>query len=358
MANNQAPNQISPEPVEFSDGFSLAYNTVEKWAIGFYGILPNLVVGILFLCVFSILSYAIARIIRGYFERKERIDLGNILSDLGFWALIIFGALISLTIIMPSLKPADLLASLGIGSIAIGFAFKEILQNWFAGLLILLRMPFRRGDQIQVLEAEGTVMRIEPRATIIRTYDGRDIVVPNTMVFTNMVVVNTSQPQRRVEMDLTVGYDYEVRHITQIIQMALLNIEEILDDPAPQVMCWELGSTSLGIKLRWWIDSERSEEVISRARAVQAIKEAFEANDIDPTDPQLIYYQSANKLPVEDNSDEKQKNSYPRTQNLNTAEIKAPPLPPPDFKASSSDPESETAKMDARSKTMLSDDTL
>jgi len=354
MADNKTP-QTTPEQMDFTGGFSLAYDKVESWATGFYAMLPNLVVGIIFLCVFSILSYAVAHLIRKYFERKERIDLGNILSDLGFWGFIILGALVSLTIIMPSLKPADLLASLGIGSIAIGFAFKEILQNWLAGLLILLRMPFRRGDQINVLDAEGTVMRIEPRATIIRTYDGRDIVVPNTTIFTNMVVVNTSQPQRRVEMDLTVGYDYEVRHITQIIQMALTNIEEILSDPEPQVMCWELGSTSLGIKLRWWIDSERSEEVISRARAVQAIKEAFEANDIDPTDPQLIYYQSANKLPVDGNDDEKS-TPQPRNKNIKSDKIKASPLPPPDFKASSSDPESDTAKMDSKSKTMLSED--
>lgn len=335
---------------DFIDGFSLAFDTVRSWGIGFYGVLPNIIVGFAFLVIFTILSYAISRFIRRYFERKSRIDLGNILGDLGFWAFVILGALISLTIIMPSLRPADLLASLGIGSIAAGFAFKEILQNWLAGLLILLRMPFRRGDQIQVLEAEGTVMRIEPRATIVRTYDGRDMVIPNTMIFNNMVLVHTSQPQRRVEMDLTVGYDYEVRMITEVIQTALINIEEILADPKPQVMCWELGATSLGIKIRWWIDSERSEEVISRARAVQAIKEAFEANEIDPTDPQLIYYQSANKLPV-DNEGAENQSALPR-KGPDRKRIKAGP-PPPSFTASTLDPESEAVKVDPKSKTML-----
>src|SRR5690606_4731416 len=68
-------------------------------------------------------------------------------------------------------------------------------------------------------------------------------------------------------------------------------IEEVLTDPPPQILCWELGATSLGVRVRWWIDSERAQEIVSRARVVQAIKEAFDANDIDPTDPQLIYYQ-------------------------------------------------------------------
>lgn len=343
------------DQIQFKDGFSVAWGTVQSWFVDFYAILPNIVVGIIFLFIFTILSYAISRFIRTYFERKQRIDLGNILSDLGFWLLVILGAAISLTIIMPSVKPGNLVASLGIGSIAAGFAFKEILQNWLSGLLILLRMPFRRGDQISVLDAEGTVMRIEPRATILRTYDGRDLVIPNTMVFSNMVMVHTSQPQRRVEMDLTVGYDYEVRHITQIIQTALKDIEEILDEPAPQVMCWELGSTSLGIKLRWWIDSERSEEVISRARAVQAIKEAFEANDIDPTDPQLIYYKNAGGLSPEDSAGDKKTNKEEPSRlqrQPKSKTIKAPP-PPPDFKASAADPESDTIKSDPKSKTLL-----
>lgn len=345
-----ASADTTPTNAKFGDGVSLAWGTVREWAVDFYSLLPNIVVGIVFLFVFTILSYAVSRFIRSYFERKERIDLGNILSDLGFWLLVILGAGISLTIIMPSVKPGNLVASLGIGSIAAGFAFKEILQNWLSGLLILLRMPFRRGDQISVLDAEGTVMRIEPRATILRTYDGRDMVIPNTMVFSNIVLVHTSQKTRRVEMDLTVGYDYEVRHITQIIQTALLDIDEILDEPFPQVMCWELGSTSLGIKLRWWIDSERSEEVISRARAVQAIKEAFEANDIDPTDPQLIYYKSAGALPTAEGGNKdgaKTKAAKPKKK-----AIKAPP-PPPDFKAGSTDPESETIKQDSKSKTLL-----
>jgi len=339
---------VNTETTNLKEGFSLAWGTVEGWAAGFYALLPNIVVGILFLFIFILLSYSISRFIRSYFERKDRIDLGNILSDLGFWLLFILGSGIALTIIMPSVKPGNLVASFGIGSIAAGFAFKEILQNWLAGLLILLRMPFRRGDQISVLEAEGTVIRIEPRATILRTYNGRDMVIPNTMVFSNIVTVHTSQETRRMEMDLTVGYDYEVRLITEIIQTALIDIDEILDDPVPQVMCWELGSTSLGIKLRWWINSERSKEVIARARAVQAIKEAFEANGIDPTDPQLIYYKHASALPYEQSATE-----APRTAHTSAKQKVIAPPPPPDFKAGSSDPESETIKLDAKSKTLL-----
>ncbi len=153
-----------------NSGLSLALSTIQGWSVDFYERLPNLIVGIVILFLVALIAYALSRAINGYFNRRGRNDLGKLLADFGFWAMIVFGALLALTIIIPSVKPADMLASLGIGSLAFGFAFKDILQNWLSGLLILLRMPFRRGDQITVEGAEGTVQRIEPRATIIRTY--------------------------------------------------------------------------------------------------------------------------------------------------------------------------------------------
>lgn len=336
------------EESQIASGLSLTYDTIKGWGADFYALLPNLIVGCVVLLLFTIVAFIVNKAIRSYFTRNERIDLGNILAGFGFWGFVSLGVLIALTVIMPSLQPADLLASLGIGSLAVGFAFKDILQNWLAGLLILLRLPFRRGDQIKVGDAEGTVRRIEPRATIIRTYDGRDIVIPNTLIYTDKVTVHTSQPTRRTGIDITVGYDYNIRVITQIIQNALSPIKEILKDPEPQVLCWDLGSTSLGIKIRWWIDSERSDEVISRARAVQAIKEAFEANDIDPTDPQLVYYQSVDK-PTSSTSSKKQKPIETSTETL----VEGPP--PPVFEMSADDPETFDPKLEDKKDTLLAD---
>ncbi len=313
----------------FVGGFSLAWETVNNWVESFYKLLPNMAAGLFIFTLFIILAFLCRLVMRSYFARRERIDLGKILSTLGFWFFTLLGLGIALTIIMPSLEPGNLVASLGVGSIALGFVFKEIFQNWFAGLLILLRLPFRRGDQITVGDAEGTVVRIDPRATILRTYDNRDIVVPNNTIYQTNVIVHTSQETLRVELDLTVGYNYDIRVITKIIQNSLQQVEEILKDPAPQVLCWDLGSTSLGIKARWWVKSGRSNVNISRARAVQAIKEAFDANDIDPTDPQLIYYHEAHDGDeIMDDRDEPVKSEH---------NVKQGP-PPPEFETAAIGP--------------------
>lgn len=331
-----------------ASGFSLAIDRVNEWSADFVSLIPNMIAGLFLFVIFLIIAFGARFSTVQYFSRRQRIDLGRILSSISFWSFTIFGVVIALTVIMPSLKPGNLVASMGVGSLAIGFVFKDILQNWLSGLLILLRLPFRRGDQIIIEEVEGTVMRIDPRATILRTYDGRDIVVPNSTVYSSNIIINTSQQQRRVELDLTVGYNYDVRVITRIIQNSLEQVEEILRDPAPQVLCWDLGSTSLGMKLRWWIDSERSEEVISRARAVQAIKEAFDANGIDPTDPQLIYYHEVKDGDKELGEDVKP----PVTEHENDVAVGPKP---PEFETSASDPEAEQPKKDRKSETMLTD---
>lgn len=321
------------------DGWALAVEKVNQWGKDFYLLLPNIIVGFVFLLLFIAAAWMIRQAVLTYFFRSNRRDLGRLIGDFVLWAVIVFGILIFLTIVVPSLTPVDILSSLGIGSLAAGFAFKDILQNWLSGLLILLRAPFRRGDQIRVKDVEGTVQAIEPRATIIRTYDGRDIIIPNTTIYIEMVLIQTSQPTRRIEIDFTVGYAYKIRHITDIIMEAISPIDEILKDPPPQILCSELGSTSLGVTLRWWIASARSNEVISRSRVIQAIKEAFEANDIDPTDPQLIYYQRQMRVPPSEMGNPKEDGNEP----------------PPEVTVSAADPEASKPKLDDRKKTMLPD---
>ena len=105
---------------QMTDGFTLALEKVQGWATGFYSILPNILVGLVILLIFTVFAYTISKAITAYFKRRDKIDLGNIVSDIGFWLFMVFGLLVALTIMIPSMNPADLVASFGIGSIAVG----------------------------------------------------------------------------------------------------------------------------------------------------------------------------------------------------------------------------------------------
>ncbi len=152
-------------------------------ADAFLARLPLLVLGVIVFCLFYGASLLANRlIIRA--TRRHRRSLGVVFARLVGAGIILLGFLVGFSIAAPSFQASDLIKILGIGSVAIGFAFQNILQNFLAGLLLLCTEPFRVGDQIRLDNFEGTVEAIETRATTIKTYDGRRVVIPNADLFT------------------------------------------------------------------------------------------------------------------------------------------------------------------------------
>jgi small conductance mechanosensitive channel len=122
---------------------------------------------------------------------------GNIRESLCYWlawletCILILGFFISLSVVAPSFKAADLIKLLGVGTVAIGFAFQKILQNSPAGILLLLQEPFQLGDFIRITGIEGTVSDIQSRATVVSTKEGRRVVIANAVIFTSPVAVES-----------------------------------------------------------------------------------------------------------------------------------------------------------------------
>jgi small conductance mechanosensitive channel len=170
---------------------SNALQSGEKIVNGAISLLPNFVIALVIFCAFLILGSAIKSTVRRILERRERHrNIAILLGQLTNTAIVIVGFLIALSVVAPSFKAGDLIKILGIGSVAVGFAFQNILQNFLAGILILLQEPFSPGDWISVTGIEGSVDDIQPRATIITTKVGNRVVIPNAVLFTNPVAVS------------------------------------------------------------------------------------------------------------------------------------------------------------------------
>ena len=152
-------------------------------------LLPNIVLALIVFAIFFFIARTLKQLVRRLTrDRRQAHNLGLVLGRLAQGATILMGLFIALSIVIPSLKASDLVQLLGISGVAIGFAFRDILQNFLAGILILLTEPFQIDDQIVFKNFEGTVEQIQTRATTIRTYDGRRIVIPNSELFTNSVI--------------------------------------------------------------------------------------------------------------------------------------------------------------------------
>jgi small conductance mechanosensitive channel len=153
-------------------------------------LLPNLVLALIILIVFLILAAAARSLVRKISQRRNgHRNLGLLLGQLVHLTVLVIGLLTALSALAPSFHAADLIKMLGIGSVAIGFAFQNILQNFLAGILILMQEPFQIGDWINVTGLEGKVEDIQARATMVATSTGQRIVIPNAILFTNPVVV-------------------------------------------------------------------------------------------------------------------------------------------------------------------------
>jgi small-conductance mechanosensitive channel len=199
-------------------------------------------------------------------------------------------------IVFPNYTPSSLLATLGIGGLAVGFAFKDVLENYLAGILMLLTEPFRIGDQIVFDQYEGTVEEIQTRATHILTYDGRRVVIPNAKLFTTPVTVNTAFEKRRIEYDFGIGFGDDIARAKALMLEALREQDGVLAEPAPDVLTYELGPSSVNIRARWWITPpKRNDALEARDVVLAAIKEKLQAAGIDlpfPTTQVLFHDQT------------------------------------------------------------------
>ncbi|HEX2256766.1 MAG TPA: mechanosensitive ion channel family protein [Afifellaceae bacterium] len=293
FAQERPPGPAPPLEIETDPG--AAIERVEAWIDGFFRLLPNLAVALFVLLLFVLLAWVAKLAFRRWARRRGRPNLGEVLGGLLRWAVIVLGVLLALTIILPTLQPGDLLAGLGIGSVAIGFAFKDILQNWLAGLLILIRQPFQIGDQIVVTGYEGTVVRIDTRTTDIRTYDGRRVLVPNSEVYTNAVTVNTAYDKRRSEYDVGIGYGDDIPAACSVLLQAVNGAEGVESEPAPDVIPWSIDSSWVRLRVRWWTHSRWADVVEVQGRVIRSMKEALDEAGIDmpfETSVQLWHDQS------------------------------------------------------------------
>ena len=280
-SKTENPDQQLDIPQQIDADYGVALERLDSWIDGGIQLLPNIILAIVMMALFYGVGIFVRNIILRQTARRNRDNLGEVLGGLIKWVIILVGFLLAATIVIPTLKPGDLIAGLGVSSVAIGFAFKDILQNWLAGLLILLRNPFSINDQIEVNGHEGTVERIETRATIIKTYDGQRIVIPNSDIYTNAVLVKTAYEIRRSQYDVGIGYGDGIEKACEVIRQAIAGVAEVESKPSPEALPWELAASWVTIRARWWSNSRRTDVVHVHASVILAIKQALDEAHID-----------------------------------------------------------------------------
>ena len=220
---------------------------------------PDFSLALIVVAVFILVAWTISRLVAWYTRREwKHQNLAVALGRLTSGVIVIVGLLVAAVIGFQNFTPTKMIEFLGLGSVAAGFAFRDILQNYLAGILLLLTEPFRIGDQIIFGAYEGSVEDIQTRATFVRTYDGRRIVIPNAELFNQAVLVNTAFDRRRLEYDIGIGCGDDVELAKRLILEAMSQCEAVLKDPAPDVLTYALAESSVIIRGAGGLSRRRS----------------------------------------------------------------------------------------------------
>jgi small conductance mechanosensitive channel len=200
----------------------------------------------------------LARLVRRGVERAlARADAERhvrvVVATLVFYAVVTVGLLVTLA--LGGINLAVLVGSLGLATVALGFALQDIVSNFTAGIVLLLEHPFTEGDHIAIAEAEGEVEDIRVRATRLRAPDGQLVIVPNKLLFTQVLTNSTATMQRRVEIRLELPYGQDATRARELLLAAAAEVEGVGDDPAPRLLTQRLGQDARSLRLVVWVDA-------------------------------------------------------------------------------------------------------
>ena len=210
------------------------------------------------------------------------------ITRIGVWTI---GILLACVLAFPSFELGDIIATLGIGSVAVGFAFQDIFKNFLAGIILLVEEPFRIGDEVVIGDYFGKVENINIRTTTIRTYKGEKVLLPNSTVFTDAVKVVTAYGSRRTDLAVGVDYNTSLPEATKILETTIANVPGVIADPVPEIDVINFGDSSIDFMVRYWTSPQQKQLRNVQTKAMLAIKQALDRANISiPYPIRTVYH--------------------------------------------------------------------
>lgn len=287
-------DQLDVKPVE------RMMETINALVKGFFAHLPQLVVAfvviILTFFLAKFIAFLIRKVLLGTRTRRALIRLTTNLTSILVWVI---GVSIATVIIFPSITPAKLVAGLGLTSVAIGFAFKDVIENFLAGIIILGRKKMRIGDVIECDDIFGKVEDIAVRETHVRDVDGELTIVPNAYLFKNPLKIQTDEDFKRTSLTVGVDYDTSMEDARDVLTKALRNCQTINSDKPIWVECVAFGGSSIDFRLMWWTGSAPKDLRASYDEVAFAVKKALDDANITIPFPQITVSHRPEHYPVE-----------------------------------------------------------
>ncbi len=277
-------NQIEVPPSKVWN-FDPAYQELNGLVRGFVQLLPLIVVAVIVVViswVFARLTtYALRRWLlvrsRSQLLREVSARAGGIFVMLvGFYLVLRIAGLTQLAL--------TLLGGTGLIGLVLGIAFRDITENFLASLFLSLQQPFREGDLIEVASATGYVQRLTSRTTVLMTLDGNQLQVPNSMVFKSTILNFTSNPNRRDDFVVGIGYEDSIPFAQEVALKVLADHPAVLSEPEPLVLVENLGASTVNLRIYFWLDGSQHSWLKVKSSVIRLVKRAFQESEISLPD--------------------------------------------------------------------------
>ncbi|MGJ3236373.1 mechanosensitive ion channel family protein [Marivirga sp.] len=275
-------NKIDSVSNEFERPLEVVTNKVESWIEVLVDMIPNMLLSVILLILFIVLSRLVRRLfIKVFRKSSDNKALEGLFSTIIYYAMLGIGLFIILDILNLNKAVTSLLAGVGVVGLALGFAFQDIAANFVSGIILAFRKPFMIGDVVVVGDLMGIVDRTNLRVTVIRTYQGQEVYVPNKDVLSNPITNYSVLEQRRIDLAVGVSYGDDLHKVRDLVLNTLQNLDGVIRKEDMIFTYKEFGDSSINFEIKFWIKFPDNPSFLEmRSKAIMAIKDAFDEHDI------------------------------------------------------------------------------
>ena len=278
-ATEAATEAAAEAALDIQSAFGEAVDKVGDWLEGAVASIPNVIAAILVLLIF----WGIARVTRKVVARVARRvadqpEINRLIASASYLFVLGLGLVLALGVLNLDKTVTSLLAGAGIVGLALGFAFQDIAENFIAGIILNLRNQFTEGDMVESGDFIGTIQRVQLRATVMKTFTGQRVLIPNAQVFKNPIINYTQPGQRRVDIGVGVAYGDDLEKARRVAIEAVEEIEARDLTRDVELFYEEFGDSSINFQIRFWIPfrARQTDYLAARSEAIIRIKQAFD----------------------------------------------------------------------------------
>jgi small conductance mechanosensitive channel len=246
-------------------------------------VLPELLISLVLLLVFVFVAGKLSMLVQNRLGR--RVDdplLVNFISNIVKYGLILIGLMIMLNLIGLTGIASGLLAGAGLSAFVVGFALKDIAENFLAGIILAFNRPFRIDDTVKVRDFHGKILTLNLRSTQMKTFDGKDIYIPNSILLKEVVTNFTRDGLLRIEFIVNVGLQHDFETVKEIITSNIENLEGVLHEERPAVVIEDFTATAMNLRVLIWVNTYdyKMTTLVLKTQAMDCVKKALQEHGI------------------------------------------------------------------------------